>query len=71
MLGNSQTDTKVNTEDNLSGFQLIIKDRSNKNKKKQWEKNDVRWESNPQLTSWNTIGDRRVNNSAIPTLRGS
>ena len=37
MLGNSQTDTKVNTEDNFSGFQLIIKERSNKNKK-QWKK---------------------------------
>ena len=70
MLGNSQTDTKVNTEDNFSGFQLIIKDRSNKNKKTM-EKNDVRWESNPQLASWNILRDRRVNNSAIPTLRGS
>ena len=39
MLGNSQTDTKMNAEDTLSGFQdfliqLIINDRSNKKRGK-------------------------------------
>ena len=72
MLGNSQTDTKMNAEDTLSGFQdfliqLIINDRSNKEIKKE-KNNNVRWDSNPQLTSWNTLGDRHVNHSAITTL---
>ena len=43
MLGNSQTDTKMNAEDTLSGFQdfliqLIINDRANKKIKKEKNK---------------------------------
>ena len=72
MLGNSQTDTKMNAEDTLSGFQdfliqLIINDRANKKIKKE-KNNNVRWDSNPQLTSWNTLRGRHVNHSAITTL---
>ena len=68
----TQTDIKVNTEDTLSGFQelfiqLIIKHRSNK--RKTIEKKNVRWDSNHQLTPWNTLGERHGNHSAIPTLR--
>ena len=68
----TKTDTKVDTEDTLSGFQecliqLIIKDRCNKRKTMD-KKHDVRRDSNPQLRSWNTLGDRLANHSAIPTL---
>ena len=75
MLGNSQTDTKMNAEDTLSGFQdfliqLIINDRPNKKIKKE-KNNNIRWDSNPQLTPWNTMGDRQVNHSAITTLSNS
>ena len=63
----------MNAEDSLSGFQdfliqLIINDRPNKKIKKEKKKNNIRWDSNPQLTSWNTLGDRHVNHSAITTL---
>ena len=73
MLGNSQTDTKMNAEDTLSGFQdfliqLIINDRANKKIKKE-KNNNVRWDSNPLLTHWDTLRDGHGNHSAIPTLR--
>ena len=72
MLGNSQTDTKMNAEDTLSGFQdfliqLIINDRANKKIKKE-KNNNVRWDSNPLLTHWDTLRDGHGNHSAIPTL---
>ena len=73
MLGNSQTDTKMNAEDTLSGFQdfliqLIINDRANKKIKKE-KNNNVRWDSNPLLTHWDTLRDGHGNHSDIPTLR--
>ena len=73
MFGNSQTDTKMNAEDTLSGFQdfliqLIINDRANKKIKKE-KNNNVRWDSNPLLTHWDTLRDGHGNHSAIPTLR--
>ena len=63
----------MNAEDSLSGFQdfliqLIINDRSNKKNKKE-KNNNIRWDSNPQLTPWNTLRDGHGNHSAIPTLR--
>jgi hypothetical protein len=72
VLGNSQTDTKMNAEDTLSGFQdfliqLIINDRANKKIKKE-KNNNVRWDSNPLLTHWDTLRDGHGNHSAIPTL---
>ena len=72
MLGNSQTDTKMNAEDTLSGFQdfliqLIINDRANKKIKRE-KNNNVRWDSNPLLTHWDTLRDGHGNHSAIPTL---
>ena len=71
MLGNSQTDTKMNAEDTLSGFQdfliqLII---GPIKKIKKEKNNNVRWDSNPLLTHWDTLRDGHGNHSAIPTLR--
>ena len=63
----------MNAEDSLSGFQdfliqLIINDRPNKKIKKE-KNNNVRWDSNPLLTHWDTLRDGHGNHSAIPTLR--